>query len=212
MIKSLQFIGIASAVLWMAGCATIANGTSQRIRVSSEPPGAEVFVAGELVGTTPTEIVMSRRSVNPQVRVVDQRGNSEYRRLGNSLSGWMWLDLVGALVLGYAVYPKFPGEENPEGSVRIGLLAALIPAAVDFTLGGAYKFPSRIDFRQRSAKGHEPFTQKPIRAVQSDRGVLRGNVQSPRHLDIGAVFDIPQLHDLLKHRRQVVDGLQQQAR
>ena len=158
----------------MVGCATIANGTSQRIEVLSEPPGAEVFVAGELVGTTPTEIVMSRRSVNPRVRVVDQRGNSEYRRPGNRLSGWMWLDLAGALVLGYAVYPKFPGEENPEGSVRIGLLAALIPAAVDFTLGGAYEFPSRIDFRQRSAKGHEPFTQKPMRPMQSDRGVLRG--------------------------------------
>jgi len=124
-------------MLSMAGCATMINGTSQRIQVLSEPPGAEVFVAGEPAGTTPTEFVMTRRAASPQVRVVDQQGNSEYRQLGNSLSKWMWLDLVAAFFLGYGVYPQFPGEEDPEGSIRMGLLAALIPAAADFTLGGA---------------------------------------------------------------------------
>ena len=180
MFKSLQIIGLAGVTLSTAGCATIINGTSQRVQVVSEPPGAEVFVQGERVGTTPTEVVMSRRSANPQVRVVDQQGNSEYRRLGSGLSRWVVLDAVAALFLGYAVYPKFPGEENPEGSVRIGLLAALIPAAADFVLGGAYEFPSRIDFRQPSAKRHEPFTQKPMRPVQPDRGVLRGDVPTVR--------------------------------
>lgn len=158
MLKSLQTIGVAVSVLSFAGCATMINGTSKRVQVLSEPPGAEVFVRGERVGTTPTEFVLSRRAANPQIRVVDQQGNSEYRRLGNSLSRWVVLDAVAALFLGYAVYPKFPGGDNPEGSVRIGLLAALIPAAVDFTLGGAYEFPSRVDFGRRSAKRHEPFT------------------------------------------------------
>lgn len=180
MTKSLQIIVLAGALLSMVGCATIANGTSQRIEVFSEPPGAEVIVAGELVGTTPTKIVMNRRSVSPQVRVVDHRGNSEYRRLGNSLSGWMWLDLVGALFLGYAAYPKFPGEENSEGSVRIGLLVSLIPAAIDFTLGGAYEFPTRIDFGPRSAVRHQPFAQRPTRPVQPDRGVFCGEMFSRR--------------------------------
>ena len=170
MLKSLHFIGVASAMLSMAGCATMINGTSQRIQVLSEPPGAEVFVAGEPAGTTPTEFVMTRRAASPQVRVVDQQGNSEYRQLGNSLSKWMWLDLVAAFFLGYGVYPQFPGEEDPEGSIRMGLLAALIPAAADFTLGGAYEYPSRIEFGPRSAERREPFAQQPV--------------QSPRRLDV----------------------------
>lgn len=62
--KLLRTIALA-AVLVMAGCATIFNGTSQRIQVISEPPGAEVFLDGELAGTTPTEIVVSRRSRDP---------------------------------------------------------------------------------------------------------------------------------------------------
>ena len=45
--KLLRTIALA-AVLAMAGCATIFNGTSQRIQVISEPPGAEVFLDGEL--------------------------------------------------------------------------------------------------------------------------------------------------------------------
>ncbi len=170
MLKSLHFIGVASAMLSMAGCATMINGTSQRIQVLSEPPGAEVFVASEPAGTTPTEFVMTRRAASPQVRVVDQQGNSEYRQLGNSLSKWMWLDLVAAFFLGYGVYPQFPGEEDPEGSIRMGLLAALIPAAADFTLGGAYEYPSRIEFGPRSAERREPFAQQPV--------------QSPRRLDV----------------------------
>ena len=76
MTKSLHIIVLAGALLSMVGCATIANGTSQRIDVFPEPPGAEVFVAGELVGNTPTEIVMNRRSASHHVRVVDHRGNS----------------------------------------------------------------------------------------------------------------------------------------
>ena len=66
--KSLQIIVVASAMLPMAGCATMINGTSQRVEVLSEPPGAEVFVQGERVGTTPAAIVLSRRSANPQIR------------------------------------------------------------------------------------------------------------------------------------------------
>ncbi len=54
MLKSLHFIGVASAMLSMAGCTTMINGTSQRVQMLSEPPGAEVFVADEPVGTTPT--------------------------------------------------------------------------------------------------------------------------------------------------------------
>ena len=121
----------------------------------------------------------------------------------------MVLDAVAALFLGCAVYPKFPGGDNPEGSVRIGLLAALIPAAVDFTLGGAYEFQSRVDFSPRSGVRHEPFAQQPVGGVQPDHGTLPGNVELPPRLDVRPSPHVPQLHDLLRRRRQVADGLQE---
>ena len=79
-------IAFAAAILSTAGCATLFNGFSQRIEVTSEPPGAEVFVGGELAGTTPTEVVVSRRASEREFRVVNASGNSEYRWVRSRMS------------------------------------------------------------------------------------------------------------------------------
>lgn len=73
-ITILRAVAFAAGVLSTAGCATLFNGFSQRIEVTSEPPGAELFVGGELAGTTPTEVVVSRRASEREFRVVDGRG------------------------------------------------------------------------------------------------------------------------------------------
>lgn len=49
--------------LLLTGCAAMPNGES--LRVDSEPQGAEIFVMGERVGTTPAEV--SRRAIFPNV-------------------------------------------------------------------------------------------------------------------------------------------------
>lgn len=43
-----------------SGCATLFSGTSQSLQVSSEPPGARVFVNGSLAGNTPTTVTMKK--------------------------------------------------------------------------------------------------------------------------------------------------------
>ena len=60
---------MVAAVLASAGCATMANGTTQRIRVTSDPPGASVFLDGRPVGTTPTQITASRRNREPIIEI-----------------------------------------------------------------------------------------------------------------------------------------------
>lgn len=42
-------------------CATVINGTTQRIPISSDPIGAQVFVDGMLVGRTPVTIEVKRK-------------------------------------------------------------------------------------------------------------------------------------------------------
>ncbi len=52
-------------LLLMQSCATMFSGTTQKIKVSSDPPGAEVYVNGFSTGQrTPTELTI-KRSVKP---------------------------------------------------------------------------------------------------------------------------------------------------
>lgn len=58
-------IGVVTLALFLSvsltGCATIINGTSQKIGVSSEPPGATVQVDGKNLHTTPVRLRLERR-------------------------------------------------------------------------------------------------------------------------------------------------------
>ncbi len=52
---------IATVALLSGGCATIADGTRQNVTVISEPPGADVFLNGQRVGTAPLVVCLNRR-------------------------------------------------------------------------------------------------------------------------------------------------------
>lgn len=52
---------IALLVTASCGCATIINGTSQKVQVTSLPNGATVTVDGMITYTTPTTIRLERR-------------------------------------------------------------------------------------------------------------------------------------------------------
>lgn len=47
--------------LSFTSCATIVNGTTQRIPVSSDPIGAHVFVDGVRIGCTPVNVELKRK-------------------------------------------------------------------------------------------------------------------------------------------------------
>jgi hypothetical protein len=107
-----------SSMLWPAfflvlgGCATAVRGYRQEVPISSNPPGAEVLVDGEYVGTTPTTSLLSRKSPH-SVRIQKQ---------------------------GYVAYETSTGsKENPESYVLL-LPAAIFPPLifVDMFLGGVY--------------------------------------------------------------------------
>ena len=52
---------ICLSLVYLCGCATILNGTSQKIPVSSEPAGATVMVDSKNVYTTPVKLRLERR-------------------------------------------------------------------------------------------------------------------------------------------------------
>ena len=57
----LLFALTCMALVSLCGCATILNGTSQKIPVSSEPAGATVTVDSNNVYTTPVKLRLERR-------------------------------------------------------------------------------------------------------------------------------------------------------
>lgn len=55
--------------LLLQSCATIMTGTTQRIRVVSNPPGANIEVNGRFVGNTPQTLTLSRSLSEKTIKV-----------------------------------------------------------------------------------------------------------------------------------------------
>ena len=77
------------------GCATFVTGggPDQRIRVTSEPKGAKVFVDGTYRGTTPTSVSMTR--VDNHVLRIELDGYVPFEReVRTGHNPWFWGNLV----------------------------------------------------------------------------------------------------------------------
>ncbi len=61
-IKKLGSFGVLiAAIIFSAGCVTIANGTQQYLGIMSDPPGATITVDGHIIYDTPLTVVLERR-------------------------------------------------------------------------------------------------------------------------------------------------------
>ena len=138
-----------AAVLAAAGCATMANGTTQRIRVTSDPPGASVFLYGRPVGTTPTQITASRRSREPVIGIEKEGFQPAAYRLERRED---WSTVLWDVALGVAVITA-TGRlmlEHDEANLTFGQTIVAFglgatPGIVDYANGAAFRFPPGID-------------------------------------------------------------------
>lgn len=58
--KHLVFTATALLPFILSGCATVISGTSQTLTFNSEPDGAEVYVDGAMIGTTPVSVSVGK--------------------------------------------------------------------------------------------------------------------------------------------------------
>lgn len=94
-------VGLSLSLI-LAGCATVMNGTSQDIGVSSSPTGASVKINGQNFGTTPVVAKLSRKD-NHTVKL-EMPGYAPHEMvLTKSVSGWVWGNIVFGGVVGLAV-------------------------------------------------------------------------------------------------------------
>lgn len=167
-----RHFALAAAVLVSANCATLQmNGPSQRIRVTSTPPGAEVSLDGRPAGGV--EVTVSRRNRAPVIRVEKDGFRPHEQKLQRSPSWWLLADaaLAGALYLAVALTVSGPGAwEIGEGppTFNENLIAASVAAAplvVDFLSGAAFTFrPGQGDAALGPARARRMEAPAPLRA------------------------------------------------
>jgi hypothetical protein len=94
-------IALAAAALALSGCGTIKSGTTQQIKVSSNPEGASVYVALKknetvtnkvLVGVTPLTVTLSRKH---GAMFVEKAGFVPTEvPLTTKMNPWMWGNIL----------------------------------------------------------------------------------------------------------------------
>lgn len=90
------------SVFLLGGCATLIHGSSERVRVESEPDGAQVEVDGRPMGTTPTTLDL-RRDQDHVVRVYHPEYAPHEVTLSQNRSLWTITNLLNLVVPGMLV-------------------------------------------------------------------------------------------------------------
>ena len=84
---------IGTGLRALSGCATLINGTTENVRLSSTPDGAQVTVDGGRIVTTPAMIELSRGDQHSLLfhkdGYIDQT-----ERLAPTESGWVWGNIL----------------------------------------------------------------------------------------------------------------------
>ena len=94
-----SFVFVFAAVFFgfFNGCATLFKGSTDSVDFSSEPSGAQVYVNGNLLGTTPVQLKLeSKKSYTLEFK----KDGFETKTivLNNSVgAGWIVLDILGGL-------------------------------------------------------------------------------------------------------------------
>jgi hypothetical protein len=102
MLNRTTLFALPIVAIGLAGCATIIQGTTQQIGVSSQPSGAVVKVNNQPMGQTPIVLNLKRRDSHTVTIELD--GYQPYNQaLTRSLSGWVAGNIIFGGLIGLVV-------------------------------------------------------------------------------------------------------------
>lgn len=154
-LKSHLRLMLALSAVLLTGCATMFGPRSRTLRVTSEPAGARVFVAGADSGVTPLTLRI-HRGRKPVTLRLEKSGYQVVTETvkSNRLSALLLLDVL--LGLGGAASAAFD-----IGSVAEGFAGSLLWAAgIDFMTGAALR-PSVRELRVTLPAAAAPAERSP---------------------------------------------------
>lgn len=116
----------------LSGCATVVNGTTQKIGVSSTPMGADVLIDNQQHILTPASVALDRSQSHTFVFKKEGYQDDSFV-ITSSTSGWVWGNvLLGGLVGGVVDFASGGARKLSQDSVHVTL--APVPAAQTPTL------------------------------------------------------------------------------
>jgi hypothetical protein len=74
--KSIILIFAISSLL-MSSCATILSGRYQKVTINSEPPNADLYLEGNRIGTTGTQISIRKKYANYREFTIKKEGYAD---------------------------------------------------------------------------------------------------------------------------------------
>ena len=140
--KPLIFLFLSAAILFfLQNCATVISGTSQKIPVTGNPPGAKITVDGKVMGLIPLNLRLKRKEnhviriekqgYNPlEIRVMSESSSTALGILGDALIGWL-AQRIAAPMIAYdngAIFLPWV----------IGGICFISCVALDYIAGGVY--------------------------------------------------------------------------
>jgi hypothetical protein len=156
--KTLPVLLASILTLAAGGCATVFNGTRQKIEVVSEPPGATASALGQQV-TTPGILVLPRKAQALEIKVEKEGYEARTIALRRVTSGLVYLDfiaipagIVGGAAAGAGLsndHGWFAGwTEAAYGAAAGGVGLSGAAFAIDYTNGSAYRLePGKVVVR-----------------------------------------------------------------
>ena len=121
------------------GCATVAHGAWQDVAVTSEPPGADVFVNDQPVGTAPLTVSLKRRDNHIVLRFAKD-GFADVRVPLNRTTSAM---VAGDFAISFNPFAA-QGLDSPSRWPLLISEALGITLGIDILTGAAYKLPARV--------------------------------------------------------------------
>jgi hypothetical protein len=136
--KTLTAVWLCTVIIVGSGCATIVNGRTQAVTVSSEPPGANIFIGSRLLGVTPARLELKRRDEHIVLRVERDGFVGQDVGVKRSVSGWIAGNVVGLNPV------QCQGLNSLDGCPAV--IAANVGTflAIDFLTGAAFKHPGVV--------------------------------------------------------------------
>ena len=173
--RQLAAVAICSVCVLSSGCATMVNGSRQNLTITSDPPGADILVADELVGKTPfTGEIRRRNGLDVQLRSGDVTYAVEIKP---KVSKWIFGDVV---FLSSSVYAGAVDFAGGAWNYADGAYHVRFPGA-DASMTQRYVYATWDGLSKESAQGGGPA----IDALSSMSGRTPAEISTiiQKHLD-----------------------------
>lgn len=96
--KFMSVFLVFSTLLLISGCATIFKGNKEEVNFHSEPQGADVYIDGVMMGTTPMTLKLESKKTYA-IEFRKEGYPTTTHQISNSIgAGWIILDILAGLV------------------------------------------------------------------------------------------------------------------